>query len=63
LLKLFAELERLVAPAISTTRRVRLRCVLGFAIDTELAHIALDDDPVRAVQVVAKVDKYFSRKT
>ena len=64
LLKFFAELERLVnghgtRHAISTTRTGQLEVRLGAGDWYWATQIALDDDPVKAAQAVARADKFF----
>lgn len=63
LLKFFEELERLVDGhgthhAISTPREGRLEVRLGAGDWYWAAQIALNDDPVRAAQALAKAEKY-----
>jgi hypothetical protein len=64
LLKFFDELERLADGSgtrhtISTTREGRIEIRLGAGDWYWAVQIALDDDPVRAAQAVAKAEKYF----
>lgn len=64
LLKFFAELERLVDGhgthhAISTTRTGHLEVRLGAGDWFWATQVALDEDPVKAAQAVAKSEKYF----
>lgn len=64
LLMFFAELERLVdghgtRHAISTTRAGELEVRMGAGDWYWAAQVAVDDDPVRAAQAVARAGKSF----
>lgn len=62
--KFFAEIERLVDGhgtrlAISTTSTGQLEVRLGAGDWYWATQIALEDDPVKAAQAVARADKFF----
>jgi hypothetical protein len=64
LTQFFAELERLVdghgtRHAISTSAGGELEVRLGAGDWYWAVKVALDDDPIKAEQVVAKAEKYF----
>ena len=66
LVKFFAKLERLVdghgtRHAISTASTGQLEVRLGAGDWYWATQVALDDDPVRAAQAVARAEKYFPR--
>jgi hypothetical protein len=64
LTRFFAELQRLVdghgtRHAVSTTAAGELEVRLGAGDWYWAAKVALDDDPIKAAQAVAKAEKYF----